>query len=52
MMEKNPNGLSFNLDQNLDVNLNLEGSMDTKNLLLFYNKKIILSENQNYFLLN
>ena len=48
---KNSSEFSFNLDQGMDVNLDLERNMDTKNLL-FYKQKIILLENQNSFLLN
>ena len=36
----------------MDVNLNLEGTIDLKNLLSFYKQKIIFLENQNSFLLN
>ena len=36
----------------MDVNLDLEGNMNTRNLLLFYKQKIILLENHNSFLLN
>ena len=36
----------------MDVNLDLEGNTNTRNLLLFYKQNIILLENQNSFLLN
>ena len=32
---KNSSELTSNLDQGMDVNISLEGNMDTKNLLLF-----------------
>ena len=35
----------------MDVNLDLKGKRDTK-IVLFYKQKIILLENQNSFLLN
>ena len=44
--------LLFNLDQDMYVNLDLEGTIDLKNLLSFYKQKIIFLENQNSFLLN
>ena len=40
---KNSNELSFNLDWGLDVDLDLEGNIDAKNLLSFYKQK-------NYFI--
>ena len=49
---QNCNELLLNFDQGMDVNLYLEGNIDSKNLLLFYKQKIILLENQNFFLLN
>ena len=48
---KNSNELSINLDRGVDVDLDLEGNIDAKNLLSFYKQKIILLENQNSFLL-
>ena len=36
----------------MDVNLDLAGNTNTRNLLLFYKQNIILLENQNSFLLN
>ena len=44
--------LLFNFDQDMYVNLNLDGTIDLKNLLSFYKQKIIFLENQNSFLLN
>lgn len=39
---KSSSELSFNLDRGTDVNLNLAGNMDAKNLLLLYKQKFIL----------
>ena len=49
---KKYNELLFNLDQGVEVNLDLEGNIDAKNLISFYKQKIILLENQNSFLLH
>ena len=49
---KNSHELSFNLDQGVDVDLDLEGNVHVKNLLSFYKQKITLLENENSFLLN
>ena len=40
---KNSHELSFNLDQGVDVDLDLEGNIHTKNVLSFYKQK-------NYFI--
>ena len=45
---KNYNELSLNLDRSVDVDLDLEGNIHTKNLS-FYRQKITLLENQNSF---
>lgn len=43
---KSSSELSFNLDQGMDVNLDLEGNMDTKNLLLFYKQKLFIRKSK------